>query len=225
MEGKIDMAARRQVTNKLRSAYVQASKRDKGLILRSRAATGEHHHAYAQQDQTSTLHLTHSATSRVSYRCAWHSRHRATRMLLVPCRPPIITATPLIRDEPSHLTNEDPVSQVLDSTDSTSSSVSFARMTSRPQSTIGNRHTRECRCVFRRQRLSFYGTQGVVTERALSADGGGHEPLHRLVDVVSDVDERLIRYDRPERTATSLRAVYDVSVTTQSGVGADDQHF
>ncbi|MGB3827141.1 MAG: transposase family protein [Ornithinimicrobium sp.] len=33
MEGKIDMAARRQVTNKLRSAYARASKKDKGLIL------------------------------------------------------------------------------------------------------------------------------------------------------------------------------------------------
>ncbi len=33
MEGKIDMAARRQVTNKLRRAYARGSKRDKGLIL------------------------------------------------------------------------------------------------------------------------------------------------------------------------------------------------
>ena len=34
MEGKIDMTARRQVTNKLRHAYAKASKRDKALILR-----------------------------------------------------------------------------------------------------------------------------------------------------------------------------------------------
>ncbi len=33
MEGKIDMAARRQVTNKLRRGYARASKRDKGRIL------------------------------------------------------------------------------------------------------------------------------------------------------------------------------------------------
>jgi len=33
MEGKIDMAARRQVTNKLRNAYSKASKKDKGRIL------------------------------------------------------------------------------------------------------------------------------------------------------------------------------------------------
>lgn len=39
MEGKIDMAARRQVTNKLRSAYARASKRDKGLILAEVMAT------------------------------------------------------------------------------------------------------------------------------------------------------------------------------------------
>lgn len=73
------------------------------------------------------------------------------------------------------------------------------------------------------------GFIGIVTERALSADGGGdepgHESHHRLVDIVSDVNERLIRYDRPEQTATSLRAVYDVTVPTQSGVGADGQHF
>lgn len=33
MEGKIDMAARRQVTNKLRDAYRKASKADRGKIL------------------------------------------------------------------------------------------------------------------------------------------------------------------------------------------------
>ena len=33
MEGKIDMAARRQVTNKLRDAYRRGSKADKGQIL------------------------------------------------------------------------------------------------------------------------------------------------------------------------------------------------
>ena len=33
MEGTIDMAARRQVTNKLRSTYAGASKKNKGLIL------------------------------------------------------------------------------------------------------------------------------------------------------------------------------------------------
>ncbi len=39
MEGKIDMAARRQVTNKLRSGYRKASKADKGRILDEVAAT------------------------------------------------------------------------------------------------------------------------------------------------------------------------------------------
>lgn len=33
MEGKIDMAARRQVTNKLRDAYSKGSKADRGRIL------------------------------------------------------------------------------------------------------------------------------------------------------------------------------------------------
>ncbi|WP_297741438.1 hypothetical protein [uncultured Tessaracoccus sp.] len=33
MEGKIPMAARRQVTNKLRAAYARASKTDRGQIL------------------------------------------------------------------------------------------------------------------------------------------------------------------------------------------------
>lgn len=33
MEGKIDMAARRQVTNKLRDAYRKGSKADRGRIL------------------------------------------------------------------------------------------------------------------------------------------------------------------------------------------------
>jgi hypothetical protein len=41
MEGKIDMAARRQVTNKLRNEYRRASKLDKGRILdRVMATTG-----------------------------------------------------------------------------------------------------------------------------------------------------------------------------------------
>jgi hypothetical protein len=41
MEGKIDMAARRQVTNKLRDAYRKASKPERGLILdRVTATTG-----------------------------------------------------------------------------------------------------------------------------------------------------------------------------------------
>ena len=39
MEGKIDMAARRQVTNKLRRVYARASKGDKGLILAEVIAT------------------------------------------------------------------------------------------------------------------------------------------------------------------------------------------
>jgi len=39
MEGKIDMAARRQVTNKLRRGYARASKRDKGRILAEVMAT------------------------------------------------------------------------------------------------------------------------------------------------------------------------------------------
>jgi predicted DNA-binding transcriptional regulator AlpA len=39
MEGKISMAARRQVTNKLRDAYRRASKSDKGLILDEVMAT------------------------------------------------------------------------------------------------------------------------------------------------------------------------------------------
>ncbi len=33
LEGKIDLSARRQVTNKLRGAYSKASKADKGRIL------------------------------------------------------------------------------------------------------------------------------------------------------------------------------------------------
>jgi hypothetical protein len=33
MEGKIDMAARRQVTNKLRDAYRRGCKAERGLIL------------------------------------------------------------------------------------------------------------------------------------------------------------------------------------------------
>ncbi len=41
MEGKIDLSARRQVTNKLRDAYRRASKPDKGPILDEvQAATG-----------------------------------------------------------------------------------------------------------------------------------------------------------------------------------------
>lgn len=39
MEGKIDMAARRQVTNKLRRAYAQASKKEKGQVLTEVMAT------------------------------------------------------------------------------------------------------------------------------------------------------------------------------------------
>jgi hypothetical protein len=41
MEGKIDLSARRQVTNKLRDAYRKASKTDKGRVLdEAQAATG-----------------------------------------------------------------------------------------------------------------------------------------------------------------------------------------
>ena len=41
MEGKIDLSARRQVTNKLRDAYGKASKTDKARILDEvQAATG-----------------------------------------------------------------------------------------------------------------------------------------------------------------------------------------
>lgn len=41
MEGKIDMAARRQVTNKLRDAYCKGSKAERGRILdRVAEATG-----------------------------------------------------------------------------------------------------------------------------------------------------------------------------------------
>ena len=41
MEGKIDLSARRQVTNKLRDAYGKASKTDKAPILDEvQAATG-----------------------------------------------------------------------------------------------------------------------------------------------------------------------------------------
>ena len=41
MEGKIDLSARRQVTNKLRGAYSKASKPDKARILdKVQAATG-----------------------------------------------------------------------------------------------------------------------------------------------------------------------------------------
>ena len=39
LEGKIDMSARRQVTNKLREAYQGASKPDKGRILDEVVAT------------------------------------------------------------------------------------------------------------------------------------------------------------------------------------------
>jgi len=39
MEGKIPMAARRHVTNKLRTAYRQASKTDRGRILDEVMAT------------------------------------------------------------------------------------------------------------------------------------------------------------------------------------------
>ena len=39
MEGKIDMAARRQVTNKLRDSYRKASKADRGRVLDRVVAT------------------------------------------------------------------------------------------------------------------------------------------------------------------------------------------
>ena len=39
MEGKVDMAARRQVTNKLRAQYRKASKAERGKILDRVVAT------------------------------------------------------------------------------------------------------------------------------------------------------------------------------------------